>query len=137
MNLKLVLGAALCALSLNFFYSCSQVTTTGSKAGKYTEGEIQLQVKKFTLDNGLKLIVYENHKLPIFSYYTFFDVGGRHESKGTTGATHFLEHMMFKGAKKFGPGIFDSMIEGNGGNTNAYTKGNNYKIYRKSLSYSC
>lgn len=82
---------------------------------------LNLDVKKYQLDNGLRLLVVENHTLPIFSYYTFYDVGGRHESKGTTGATHFLEHMMFKGAKKYGPGKFDTIIEGNGGSTNAYT----------------
>jgi zinc protease len=85
------------------------------------DGTINLKVHKYTLSNGLRLLVYENKRLPIFSYHTFFDVGGRHESSGTTGATHFLEHMMFKGAKKYGPGIFDTMIESNGGNNNAYT----------------
>ena len=52
----------------------------------------------------LRLLVVENSRLPILSYYTFYDVGGRFESRerGTTGATHFLEHMMFKGAKKYG-----------------------------------
>lgn len=96
------------------------------------EGGINLEVKKYTLDNGLRLLVYENSKLPIFSYYTFFDVGGRHEGKGTTGATHFLEHMMFKGAKKYGPRQFDTMIEGNGGSTNAYTNFDN-TVYYESL----
>lgn len=89
--------------------------------GPNDQSEINLKVKKYVLDNGLKLLVFENHRLPLFSFHTFFDVGGRHESSGTTGATHFLEHMMFKGAKKFGPGVFDTTIEKNGGNNNAYT----------------
>ncbi len=82
-----------------------------------------INVKKKTLANGLRVLVYENNRLPIFSYYTFYDIGGRHESRveKTTGATHFLEHMMFKGAKKYGPGQFDTLIEGKGGSTNAYT----------------
>ncbi|MBT3586692.1 MAG: insulinase family protein [Halobacteriovoraceae bacterium] len=85
--------------------------------------DLELNVRKVTLANGLRILIMENHKLPIFSYHTFYDVGGRYESRedGTTGATHFLEHMMFKGAKKYGPGKFDSIIEGNGGSTNAYT----------------
>ncbi len=66
-------------------------------------------------------MVIENNRLPIFSYYTFYDVGGRHEEKGTTGATHFLEHMMFKGSKKYGPQSFDDNIEKSGGRNNAYT----------------
>lgn len=130
MKWNLVFSAALCSLALSSFNSCSQMSTKSAVQGKYTQGEIQLEVQKYTFENGLRLIVYENHKLPIFSYYTFFDVGGRHESGGTTGATHFLEHMMFKGAKKYGPGIFDSMIEGNGGNTNAYTNFDNTVYYQ-------
>jgi zinc protease len=78
-------------------------------------------VKKVVLDNGLTVLIAPNPKLPIASYYTLFEVGGRYEVKGTTGATHFLEHMMFKGAKKYGPGEFDTLIEKNGGMTNAYT----------------
>lgn len=97
--------------------------------------KINLDVKKFTLSNGLRLLVVENHQLPIMSYYTFFDVGGRYEEKGTTGATHFLEHMMFKGAKKYGPGIFDTTIEMNGGSTNAYTTFDS-TVYYESLSSS-
>lgn len=82
---------------------------------------LKLNVKKIVLDNGLRILIHENHKLPIFSFYTFFDVGGRYEYKGITGASHFLEHLMFKGAKKYGPGKFDTIIEKNGGMTNAYT----------------
>ncbi|PIK15327.1 pitrilysin family protein [Halobacteriovorax sp. JY17] len=100
--------------------SCSHsgVQKTGSLGDS---SNLKLNVKKFTLDNGLRLLVVENPQLPIYSYYTFFDVGGRYESAGTTGATHFLEHMMFKGAKKYGPHKFDTFIESNGGSTNAYT----------------
>ncbi len=76
-------------------------------------------VTKKVLDNGLTILVSKNPKLPIVSYYTLFDVGGRDEGPGTTGATHFLEHMMFKGAKKYGPGQFDSLLEKSGGVTNA------------------
>lgn len=107
-------------LALISLLGCSGLTkkpdlTSGSSS------DLNLDVKKFTLSNGLRLLVVENPQLPIYSYYTFFDVGGRYETKGTTGATHFLEHMMFKGAKKYGPHKFDTFIESNGGSTNAYT----------------
>ena len=94
-----------------------------------------MNAKKFVLDNGLKVIISENRKLPIFSYLTFYDVGGRFESReaGTTGATHFLEHMMFKGAKKFGPGEFEKIIESNGGRSNAYTTFDS-TVYYESLN---
>jgi zinc protease len=127
------LNVVLFLTTVSFFsLSCSQLSKTKTSSPKTVEGGINLDVKKYTLDNGLRLLVYENPKLPIFSYYTFFDVGGRHEGKGTTGATHFLEHMMFKGAKKYGPRQFDTMIEGNGGSTNAYTNFDN-TVYYESL----
>ena len=104
--------------------SCaSKKTKEVNNANSLGELELNLPVKKYTLENGLRLLVVENNKLPIVSYYTFFDVGGRFESReaGTTGATHFLEHMMFKGAKKYKAGEFEKIVEGNGGRGNAYT----------------
>jgi zinc protease len=99
------------------------------------KGQINLPVKKFVLDNGLRVLISENHKLPIFSYQTFFDVGGRYEYQGITGATHFLEHLMFKGAKKYGPGEFDAIIERSGGSTNAYTTFDSTVYYQKLPSH--
>jgi len=97
----------------------------------------KLVVHKKILSNGLTVLVHENDQLPIFSYYTFFDVGGRYESRkeGTTGATHFLEHMMFKGAKKYTEGQFDTLLEGLGGSTNAYTTFDS-TVYYESLPTS-
>lgn len=119
------------ALILSLIPACSGVKMSSSQSANesHKEGEIHLDVKKYELDNGLRLLVYENHKLPIFTYQTFFDVGGRHEGPGTTGATHFLEHMMFKGAKKYGPGVFFKLIESHGGNSNAYTTFDNTVYY--------
>ncbi len=107
---------------LFLLFSCSsnknQITQNDSESSSTS---VQLNVKKLTLDNGLRVLIVENKRLPVFSYYTFYDVGGRHERKGITGASHFLEHLMFKGAKKYGPGEFDKIIENNGGSNNAYT----------------
>lgn len=121
-------------------FSCSNTVTTvkeeepsGKKLGDL---KLSLNVKKYTLSNGLRVLIVENPKLPIFSYYTFFDVGGRFEGPGTTGATHFLEHMMFKGAKKYGPGKFDSIIESNGGSTNAYTTFDSTVYYQNMPSHT-
>ncbi|MEX1100238.1 MAG: pitrilysin family protein, partial [Bacteriovoracaceae bacterium] len=93
---------------------------------------IHFNVKEKVLDNGLKILVVENHKLPLFSYYTYFDVGGKFETPGLTGASHFLEHMMFKGAKKYPEGEFDKVVEGSGGRNNAYTT-SDMTVYYESL----
>lgn len=119
---------------LVFFISCSSHKNTG-KIEMTEDGNqspsIKFDVKEHTLDNGLKVFVVENHKLPIFSYYTFFNVGGKHETEGITGASHFLEHMMFKGAKKYGLNEFDENVEGNGGTNNAYTTNDMTVYYEK------
>lgn len=108
------------------------VISTALSSCSTTELKPQVKVEKFELANGLKVILIPNPELPIVSYYTFYDVGGRYESKGTTGATHFLEHMMFKGAKKYGPGDFDRIIDSNGGNNNAFTT-NDETVYYENV----
>ena len=106
-----------------------------NKDVKQSKGESELihfEVKEKLLDNGLKVLVVENHKLPLVSYYTYFDVGGKFETPGITGSSHFLEHMMFKGAKKYPEGEFDKMVEGSGGKNNAYTT-SDMTVYYESL----
>jgi zinc protease len=94
--------------------------------------DVNIEAKKYTLENGLRVIIVENHKLPIYSMYLFYDVGSKHETAGITGASHFLEHLMFKGAKKFKEGEFDHFIESHGGNTNAFTTYDR-TVYHQSL----
>ncbi len=90
---------------------------------------LNLNVKKIILNNGLTVLLYENHQLPICAFFTFFEVGARHETDGMHGGTHFLEHMMFKMEK------FDSTIEGHGGSTNAYTS-SDFTVYHQDIPKS-
>ncbi len=60
------------------------------------------QITEFTLDNGLKFIVLENHDAPVVSFVTYANVGGVDEPDGQTGVAHFLEHLAFKGTKRIG-----------------------------------
>lgn len=99
---------------------------------KVVEGVPQLEIKKFILPNGLRVLLAPNDKLPTFSFYIHYGVGAKHEVPGITGSSHFLEHMMFKGAKDFGKGSFDRLIEGNGGVSNAYTS-NDATVYHENL----
>lgn len=81
-------------------------------------------VKTHTLKNGMKILVQEDHSIPNVALYIFYRIGSRNERPGTTGISHFFEHMMFNGAKKYGPGEFDRVMEANGGSNNAYTSQN-------------
>lgn len=81
----------------------------------------QLDVKEHRLGNGMKILVQEDHDIPNVALYLFFRVGSRNERPGITGISHFFEHMMFNGAKKYGPKQFDVEMEKAGGRNNAYT----------------
>ncbi len=85
-------------------------------------------VKTFTLKNGLKFLVLEDNSIPNANMYLFYKVGSRNEHPGITGLSHFFEHMMFNGAKKYGPKLFDQVMEFNGGSNNAYTT-NDVTVY--------
>jgi zinc protease len=78
-------------------------------------------IKTFTLKNGMKFLVLEDPSIPNANMYLFYKVGSRNEHPGITGLSHFFEHMMFNGAKKYGPKMFDREMEFNGGANNAYT----------------
>jgi len=74
-----------------------------------------------TLDNGLRVLLLEDHRSPIVSFQVWYRVGSRNEQRGATGIAHFLEHMMFKGTPTHGPKQFARLVEENGGQDNAFT----------------
>src|ERR1700720_2173726 len=84
-------------------------------------GQAEFPVATKTLKNGMKVLVQTDHSIPNIALYIFYRVGSRNEGPGTTGLSHFFEHMMFNGAKKYGPGELDKAMEANGGSNNAYT----------------
>jgi zinc protease len=83
--------------------------------------EAQFPVATKTLKNGMKVLVQSDHSIPNVALYVFYRIGSRNERPGTTGLSHFFEHMMFNGAKKYGPGDLDKVMEAHGGSNNAYT----------------
>jgi len=78
------------------------------------------EIRSFTLDNGLKIIVWPDHDIPNVVMYNFIRAGGRNEYPGITGLAHFFEHMMFNGTENLEPGEFDRVMEAAGGANNAY-----------------
>ncbi len=95
--------------------------------------ELSGKVLEKTLPNGLKVIILENHKAPLFTFQVWYRVGSRNEAWGKTGLSHMLEHMMFKGTKKVSSAEFLKAIEENGGNYNAFTS-NDFTAYFETLS---
>ena len=90
---------------------------------------------EFMLDNGLKIIVKEDHRAPVVVSQVWYKAGSSYEQNGTTGVAHVLEHMMFKGTQKYGPNEFSKIIAENGGRENAFT-GQDYTAYFQQLEKS-
>ncbi len=76
---------------------------------------------EYKLDNGLKLIVRENHRAPVAIFQIWYKVGSADESVYQTGLSHVLEHMMFKGTSRVPPGVSSKIIAEYGGEENAFT----------------
>ena len=75
----------------------------------------------FTLDNGLEVVVIENHRAPVVTQMVWYRVGSADEDPGVSGIAHFLEHLMFRGTDNLAPGEFSEIVARLGGDENAYT----------------
>ncbi len=78
-------------------------------------------VQEYNLDNGLKVLLLEDHKSPAVTFQVWYRVGSRNEKDGKSGLAHFLEHMLFKGTPTTGPEEYSRIIAKNGGRSNAFT----------------
>ncbi|GAB4508728.1 MAG: pitrilysin family protein [Sulfuricaulis sp.] len=93
------------------------------------------QTHETTLDNGLRVIVHEDHRSPVVVSQIWYKVGSQDEPEGLTGISHVLEHMMFKGTAKHKPNEFSRIIAENGGRENAFTS-YDYTAYFQQLEKS-
>lgn len=75
----------------------------------------------FTLDNGLEVVVVEDHRVPAVTQMVWYKVGAAEDPPGQAGTAHFLEHLMFKGTARLADGEFDRTVEANGGEFQAFT----------------
>jgi zinc protease len=83
--------------------------------------EVKIPIQQFTLSNGLRVVLSEDHSAPVYSICATYDVGSRDEKPGHTGFAHLFEHMMFQGSDKVGKGEHFILIENNGGEMNGTT----------------
>lgn len=87
----------------------------------------------FTLKNGLRVVVIENHRVPIVTQMVWYKVGSADARRGKSGLAHLLEHLMFKGTKTLKPGEFSRIVARNGGRGNAFTS-YDYTAYFQSVA---
>lgn len=79
------------------------------------------EIHQYELDNGMEVLVSEDHRAPVVASMVWYRVGSIDEHRGITGVSHVLEHMMFKGTEAYGPGEYAEIIARHGGRANAFT----------------
>src|SRR5438128_8561180 len=84
--------------------------------------KIEVKYSQFTLPNGLRVILHEDHTVPMVTVNMWYHVGSGRERTGRTGFAHLFEHLMFMGSGHVKPGEFDSWLEGAGGQNNGSTE---------------
>ncbi|HZS46935.1 MAG TPA: pitrilysin family protein [Blastocatellia bacterium] len=109
-----VRSAAVVLLSLCSLIAALPQTESAAK-------KAQVKFREFRLENGLRLIVAEDHHAPVYSIAVSYNVGSRDERRGRTGFAHLFEHMMFKGSGNVGDGEHSLLIANNGGGDNGTT----------------
>ncbi len=113
--------------------ACSLALAVSIALASAAGAGISDNVKTETLPNGLKVLVLENHKAPVATFQIFYRVGSRNEQIGKTGLAHLLEHLMFRGTKKYKPEEIDQIIQENGGDLNAETS-EDFTVYFENIN---
>jgi zinc protease len=86
-----------------------------------TPKPLQIPIQQYKLDNGLRIVLSEDHSAPTYGISITYSVGSRNEHAGRTGFAHLFEHMMFEGSQNVGKGEHFILVENNGGNMNGTT----------------
>ena len=112
-------------------------TTFAQQSGQQfvQQSEKKSVISEKILANGLKVIVKPDHRAPVVISQVWYKVGSSYETGGTTGVSHVLEHMMFKGTEHYPAGEFNKIISRNGGEDNAFTS-KDYTAYYQKLEKS-
>lgn len=114
--------------SLSSPMSKSQTTKSNIKFITQLNG-----VKEYRTSNGIRVLLKQNNSIPLITFSVWYKVGSRNEKEGNYGLAHFLEHMMFKGTRKFKKGQISEIIQGHGGVFNAFTS-NDCTAYYETIS---
>ncbi|MBT6800774.1 MAG: insulinase family protein, partial [Rhodospirillales bacterium] len=108
---------------ISVFLAVYLFAVSGSNAGIFNP-------ESFTLKNGLKVVVIENHRMPVVRQMLFYKVGSADDPSGKSGLAHYLEHLMFKGTRTMAPNEFSKVVARNGGRDNAYTSNDTTAYYQ-------
>jgi predicted Zn-dependent peptidase len=93
--------------------------------------EVKIPIEQYTLKNGLRVVLSEDHAAPTVSLCVTYDVGSRNELPGHTGFAHLFEHMMFQGSENVGKGEHLILVRVNGGDVNGTTSDDSTNYYER------
>jgi zinc protease len=93
--------------------------------------EVRIPVEQYTLKNGLRVVLSEDHAAPTVSLCVTYDTGSRNEQPGHTGFAHLFEHMMFQGSQNVGKGEHLILVHVNGGDVNGTTTDDATNYYER------
>jgi zinc protease len=116
------------AIALAFALSCAWASAWAATASAADDAG---KPAYFKLSNGLEVVVVEDHRSPVVTQMVWYKVGAADEPPGKSGIAHFLEHLMFKGTKKYGPGVFSGTVARLGGQENAFTNQDYTGFYQR------
>lgn len=88
-------------------------------------------VSTFELENGLEVVVLEDHRAPVVVHMVWYRVGAADEAPGKSGIAHYLEHLMFKGTDDLAPGEFSRTVAQQGGTDNAFTSSDQTAYFQR------
>jgi len=106
------------------------MTAAVSLSASAAEAAAAPRATLFTLDNGMQVVVIPDHRAPVVQHMVWYRVGSSDEERGKSGIAHFLEHLMFKGTEKLGPGEFSKIVARNGGQDNAFTSNDSTAFFQ-------
>ena len=92
-----------------------------SACKKQADDRLNIAYEKYTMPNGLQVILHTDHSDPVISYDIMYHVGSSRETPGKTGFAHLFEHLLFSGSENVPTGVFDKLIESDGGSNNGFT----------------
>ncbi len=99
----------------------------------WTTTAMSQEVTTYTLDNGMGVVVVEDHRAPVVVHMVWYKAGSADEQEGQSGVAHFLEHLMFKSTDTLATGEFSSTVAANGGSDNAFTS-YDYTAYHQRIA---
>jgi zinc protease len=108
-------------ISIKLFAILTLIAVVSACTKAPEKEKLTITYEKYTMPNGLQVILHTDHSDPMISYAIMYHVGSSREIPGKTGFAHLFEHLLFGGSENVSTGTFDKIIEGVGGNNNGFT----------------